>query len=749
MATTLTRNLKLKVNSNLTAEAKYNLERIDLLGSTFLVDSTDTLRIRSQTDILIEPESADVGGSGNGGSISLGSAGQNVDLISLNTDVLNVASPLGSLDQSVGGTRYLRVKYKSDQVGLVDTAADRTLSVSLSGSDRQLNLGGDYTSTGGDLTFTLQADSSLILPVTGTLSTLAGNETLTNKVIDADSNSITSIRNSSIHPAAAIAYSKLDLTGGITNTDISSSATIAYSKLNLSNSIVDTDIATGAAISRQKLSNEHPNWVLINDASGRMLEEPHLAKVRGGAGQDQTNVTYPTTGVLVTRDAIETLTNKSMDGAQNTFSNIPFSALNLIGQITNNSIAPSAGIVYSKLDLAGSLLDSDISPLASISRAKIATGSPAVVIVNDGSGALSEVTQLAIGMGGTGASSAGDAINNLLPDQTGQGGKVLSTDGDNPQWITVSGTGTVTSVALSAPSVFVVSGSPVTTTGTLTLALNTQTANTVWAGPGTGSPATPTFRSLVAADLPPLTTSMVTEGSNLYYTDERVDDRVAALVQAGTNITVTYNDVANTLTIATPLTQYDNEMAQDAVGTILADSSTIDFTYNDSAPSITAAVLPGGVDHDQLLNFVANEHVDHSSVTIGTSNTSGLSGGGDITASRNLSIAPANASAVTVTSSDIVLIGDASNSNALARTTVGDIIALVAGTYAATWSTGDGVTKVITHNLGTLDVIVQIYEIDTGETILVDSVTRTSINSITCVSSVAPTGSGFRVLVKN
>lgn len=33
-------------------------------------------------------------------------------------------------------------------------------------------------------------------------------------------------------------------------------------------------------------------------------------------------------------------------------------------------------------------------------------------------------------------------------------------------------------------------------------------------------------------------------------TNEQVDDRVAALLQAGANITLTYNDVANTLTIA-------------------------------------------------------------------------------------------------------------------------------------------------------------------------------------------------------
>lgn len=73
----------------------------------------------------------------------------------------------------------------------------------------------------------------------------------------------------------------------------------------------------------------------------------------------------------------------------------------------------------------------------------------------------------------------------------------------NTGW-TADFVGTVTSVALSAPStsVFSVSGSPVTTSGTLTLSLANQNANIVFAGPGSGGATTPSFRSLVANDIP-------------------------------------------------------------------------------------------------------------------------------------------------------------------------------------------------------------------------------------------------------
>jgi hypothetical protein len=46
------------------------------------------------------------------------------------------------------------------------------------------------------------------------------------------------------------------------------------------------------------------------------------------------------------------------------------------------------------------------------------------------------------------------------------------------------------------------------------------------------------------------TTTDVPEGTNLYFTGERVDDEVATLIVPGSNVTTNYNDAANTLTIS-------------------------------------------------------------------------------------------------------------------------------------------------------------------------------------------------------
>ena len=58
------------------------------------------------------------------------------------------------------------------------------------------------------------------------------------------------------------------------------------------------------------------------------------------------------------------------------------------------------------------------------------------------------------------------------------------------------------------------------------------------------------YSDLINTPTIPSTTTQISEGTNLYFTDERVDDRVAVLVQNGGGITWTYDDGLNTLTPA-------------------------------------------------------------------------------------------------------------------------------------------------------------------------------------------------------
>lgn len=71
--------------------------------------------------------------------------------------------------------------------------------------------------------------------------------------------------------------------------------------------------------------------------------------------------------------------------------------------------------------------------------------------------------------------------------------------------------------------------------------------------------------------------------------DELVDDRVSSLIVGGTNITTSYNDVNNTLTINAAST-IDTEGVQDVVGSMVTAGSGISVNYNDGSGIITVSL---------------------------------------------------------------------------------------------------------------------------------------------------------------
>lgn len=88
-------------------------------------------------------------------------------------------------------------------------------------------------------------------------------------------------------------------------------------------------------------------------------------------------------------------------------------------------------------------------------------------------------------------------------------------------WTVVGGGGGggVSSVALSLPSFITVTGSPITTAGTLTGTLADQVKNTVFVGPSTGADAAPTFRILAKEDVNSALNSALLGGTNVDITD--------------------------------------------------------------------------------------------------------------------------------------------------------------------------------------------------------------------------------------
>lgn len=141
--------------------------------------------------------------------------------------------------------------------------------------------------------------------------------------------------------------------------------------------------------------------------------------------------------------------------------------------ITNTEISGSAAIAYSKLNLSGSVTNADLA--GSIASSKL-VGTDISVLGTITSGTWNATT-IAVNRGGTGQISYTDG-QLLIGNSTGNTlSKATLTAGTNVA--ITNGSGSITVNAFTA----------------------TQNANLVFAGPSTGSPAAPTFRSLVANDI--------------------------------------------------------------------------------------------------------------------------------------------------------------------------------------------------------------------------------------------------------
>ena len=117
--------------------------------------------------------------------------------------------------------------------------------------------------------------------------------------------------------------------------------------------------------------------------------------------------------------------------------------------------------------------------------------------------------------------------------------------------------------------------------------------------------------------------------------------------------------------------------------TVAVNGDSIDLTLNeasiDHANIANTHNLGSDVDHDATTNFVANEHVDHSGVDVETAANSGLAGGGDLTATRTITLDLNNLPTATVASGDLVAVADIDDSNNVKKVTAGSIAALGGG----------------------------------------------------------------------
>lgn len=167
MATTLSRYLKLRISSNLDSDSKYNLSKIDSLGAVYQTNTNEQVVIRSSKDIIIQPNSIALGGSGSGGSLFLGTEDHPLSSVSVHSAVFSLGSQgLALADMGIGGDFSLRLKYDSTLSGSVESVSDRNLTFDLQGADRSVILGGSLTLLNNSLSLSAPIPTTWVLPPT-------------------------------------------------------------------------------------------------------------------------------------------------------------------------------------------------------------------------------------------------------------------------------------------------------------------------------------------------------------------------------------------------------------------------------------------------------------------------------------------------------------------------------------------------------------------------------------------------------
>lgn len=140
----------------------------------------------------------------------------------------------------------------------------------------------------------------------------------------------------------------------------------------------------------------------------------------------------------------------------------------------------------------------------------------------------------------------------------------------------------------------------------------TATEKTKLAGIATGATANSSDATLLARANHTGTQS----SSTISDFTEAVQDAVAGVLAAGTNVTLTYNDAANTLTVDAVGGGLDAEAVRDAIGVALVGVGLITITVNDAADTITISTTATANDTDANLKARANHTGTQTASTI-------------------------------------------------------------------------------------------------------------------------------------
>jgi hypothetical protein len=267
----------------------------------------------------------------------------------------------------------------------------------------------------------------------------------------------------------------------------------------------------------------------------------------------------------------------------------------VIQDLIGSSVIGGTGLTATYVDASGeTTIDLDNT---AVSHGTYGGSNKAVTFTVDQQGRLTAASDASISITASQVSDFTEATQDLIGSSLGEGEGIDISYSDPAGIVTISGedaSDTNKGIASFSATDFVVTSGNVALNneaiqdkvGAMVTG-NTETGITVTYEDSDG-----TLDFVVADQFPSHTTSDLAEGTNLYYTAERVQDEISTAIVAGTGLDSTYNDGAGTLTLDIDSTVTTNSGTQTLTNKTLGTGTALSANLDAGTNKITNLGTP-------------------------------------------------------------------------------------------------------------------------------------------------------------